>query len=57
MELLMICKISPNPSLLKRGRERELFVKEGSFPSSSASFPAGGRQREENGFSPLEKGR
>ena len=25
-------KISPNPSLLKRGRERELFSKEGYFP-------------------------
>jgi hypothetical protein len=32
MELLMIYKISPNPSLPKRGRERELFAKKGIFP-------------------------
>jgi hypothetical protein len=29
MELLMIYKISPRPSLLKRGKERENFTKEG----------------------------
>jgi len=29
MELLMIYKISPNPSFPKRGKERELFAKEG----------------------------
>ena len=29
MELLMICKISPHPSLPKRGKERENFAKEG----------------------------
>jgi len=29
MELLMIYKISPSPSLPKRGKERENFPKEG----------------------------
>jgi len=56
MELLMIYKISPNPSLPKRGRkersfpkrgrERELFAKKGYFPSLWPSFSCRGQARE-----------
>jgi len=62
MELLMIYKISPSPSLPKRGKERENFPKEGegkgrNGPLDYAKTPFCGSnlKKEESFYSFLKK--